>query len=79
MLTRTLAAWIAGLRPGHVPEAVKREVALLSLDTFGCALSGIDQPWTQAIRGWALEGGRVEHGGARLWGDAQARLRPAEA
>lgn len=79
MLTQTLATWIAGLRPEHMPVDVKREVALLSLDTFGCALSGARQPWSVAIRDWALDGGTPAIGAARIWGEATPRLRPADA
>lgn len=79
MLTQALAGWIAGLRAEHVPADVKREVALLSLDTFGCALSGAAQPWSAAIRDWALDGGTPPTGAARIWGEAVPRLRPADA
>lgn len=79
MLTQALASWIAGLRPEHVPADVKREVALLSLDTFGCALSGARQPWSVAIRDWALDGGTPATGAARIWGEPVPRLRPADA
>lgn len=79
MLTQALAGWIAGLRAEHVPADVKREVALLSLDTFGCALSGAAQPWSVAIRDWALDGGTPPTGAARIWGEAVPRLRPADA
>lgn len=79
MLTQALAGWIAGLRAEHVPADVKREVALLSLDTFGCALSGAAQPWSVAIREWALDGGAPPTGAARIWGEAAPRLRPADA
>jgi 2-methylcitrate dehydratase PrpD len=78
MLTRTLAKWITGLTPDQVPQHVRRELRALSLDTFGCALSGAAQPWAQAIRRWALEG-QSATGTARIWGEALPRLRPADA
>lgn len=90
MLTHRLAAWVAGMAPGQVPGEVRRELRLLSLDTFGCALSGATQPWSRVIRDWALEGAidrapssrpgsSAGAGLARVWGDAVARLRPSDA
>jgi 2-methylcitrate dehydratase PrpD len=73
-----LAEWIAALTPDRVPEHVRRELRTLSLDTFGCALSGAAQPWALAIRQWALEG-RPAVGTARIWGEALPRLRPSDA
>jgi 2-methylcitrate dehydratase PrpD len=78
MLTHELATWIAGLTPEQVPEPVRRELRSLSLDTFGCALSGAAQPWARAIRQWALDGCPAS-GTARIWGESAPRLRPAEA
>lgn len=78
MLTAALAEWLASLTPAHVPAHVRRELRLLSLDTFGCALSGAAQPWARAIRAWALAGAPAQ-GRARLWGNAGPRLRAADA
>ena len=78
MLTQALAEWLAGLTPAHVPARVKQELRWLSLDTFGCALSGAAQPWAEAIRCWALKGAATT-GQARIWGEAAPRLRAADA
>ncbi|MDP2679048.1 MAG: MmgE/PrpD family protein [Rhodoferax sp.] len=77
MLTQALSQWIAGLQAEHIPMEVKRNLRLLSLDTFGCALTGTQQPWTQAITQWALAGESA--GTARIWGEARPRLRAADA
>jgi 2-methylcitrate dehydratase PrpD len=79
--TRQVADWVAGLRPADVPSPVAEAVRLLALDTVGAALAGRDQPWTGAIRAWALAGasGEAPKGRARIWGDARAVLRAADA
>lgn len=79
LLTQDLARWIAGLTGEKVPVEVRRELRLLSLDTFGCALSGAGQPWSTAIREWALAGGHPQAGAARIWGQPLPQLRPADA
>lgn len=78
--TRVLASWIAGLRHEDVPQQVREALRWLSLDTLGVGLFGRDQPWTEAVRNWAqtaqpASGARR----ARLWGDGDAQLRPADA
>lgn len=79
MLTQTLAEWLAALSLDQVPADVRRDLRLLSLDTFGCALSGARQPWSVAIREWALAGGRPSAAAARIWGEKAGALRPADA
>lgn len=78
MLTQALSEWLASLEPGRVPARVKLALRALSLDTFGCALSGASQPWTRAIRTWALEGA-AGAGRARIWGESTPRLRASDA
>ena len=78
--TRSVASWVAGLRHDDVPVPVRAALRRLVLDTVGVGLFGGDQPWTKAVRTWALtavpaKGTRR----ARLWGDAETWLRPAEA
>jgi 2-methylcitrate dehydratase PrpD len=79
MITQTLATWIAGLRHDDIPDPVRTALRHLALDTFGVALTGREQPWTEAIRAWARAGGVPETGKARLWGEAMPRLRAADA
>ena len=66
--TRQVADWVAGLRPAGVPPSVADAVRLLALDTVGAALAGRDQPWTGAIRAWALAAapGEAPKGRARI-------------
>lgn len=79
--TRMVASWIAGLRHEQVPQPVRAALRRLVLDTLGDALFGRDQPWTEAVRNWAImaapaAGTRQ----ARLWGEPGTRLlRPADA
>jgi len=79
--TKDVAAWVASLRHEHVPEHVRAALRLLALDTVGAALVGADQPWTKAIRAWAMAAapGPAATGRARIWGENQAVLRAADA
>jgi 2-methylcitrate dehydratase PrpD len=80
-VTRQVAEWLAALRPADIPPEVSEAVGLLAMDTLGAALAGMAQPWTAAIRRWAMLAppGTAPTGRARIWGDAQAVLRPGEA
>lgn len=77
--TKALAQWISGLRRDDVPEGVRRALRLLAMDTFACAMVGGAQPWTQAIRSWALAPGSGLQGVSRIWGESTGRLRAADA
>ena len=79
--TRRMAAFVAGLTPAKIPATVADAVRLLALDTMGAALAGRDLPWTAAIRDWALAAapGEAPRGRARIWGEARAVLRAADA
>ncbi|WP_053074738.1 MmgE/PrpD family protein [Achromobacter xylosoxidans] len=68
--TKALAQWISGLRRDDVPEGVRRALRLLAMDTFACAMVGGAQPWTQAIRSWALAPGSGLQGGGRGFGES---------
>ncbi|XYI41703.1 2-methylcitrate dehydratase [Cupriavidus necator] len=79
-ITRELAGWIAGIRNADLSDAVRQAVAGLSLDTFGAGLTGHDEPWSQAIRGWADDGYLAPcDGGARAWGRRGRMYRAADA
>lgn len=79
-LTRALADWIAGLGPEALTASTAAAVRLAVLDTLAAGLYGMQQPWTRAVREWA---GRSAPAGnaarASVWGEAEARLRPADA
>ena len=79
--TREIATWVSGLRHKDIPDHVRQALRLLALDTVGAALIGMVQPWTQAIRAWALAGapGPASTGRARIWGEGTAVLRAADA
>jgi 2-methylcitrate dehydratase PrpD len=79
--TKDVALWVAGLRHEHVPENVRAALRLLALDTVGAALVGAAQPWTQAIRAWAMAAapGPASVGRARIWGENRGVLRAADA
>ncbi|WP_187830121.1 MmgE/PrpD family protein [Siccirubricoccus phaeus] len=80
-LTWQVADWVAALRPEAIPRAVAESVGLLALDTLGAGLAGRSLPWTEAIRAWALAAapGEAPTGRARIWGEATAMLRAADA
>ena len=79
--TREVATWVAGLRHEHVPAHVRTALRLLALDTMGAALVGAEQPWSRAIRAWAMAAapGPAATGRARVWGDGAAVLRASDA
>lgn len=79
-VTRTVAAWLAELRPSAVPEEVHKALRLLTLDTLGAAVAGREQPWTAAVAAWARRGAPQSGAGlASIWGEASASLRPSDA
>lgn len=78
--THMVAAWIAGLRHEHVPQPVREALRRLVLDTLGAGLFGCGQPWTDAVRTWAQAARPGPHDArARLWGESDPMLRPADA
>jgi 2-methylcitrate dehydratase PrpD len=80
-LTWQFAEWLAALRPEEIPAPVAGAIRRLALDTMGATLSGMSQPWSQAIRRWALAAapGEAATGRARIWGESRAVLRAADA
>ena len=79
-LTRRVAAWVAGLRHGDLPEPTKLAVRLAILDTLGASLHGIGQPWARAVSEWARRAVAAPgEYGASIWEAGEARLRPADA
>ncbi len=77
--TMQLARWIPTLAHKDLPERTRQVVRLAILDTVGCGVYGYATPWTQALLKWALAGGSGTTGRARVWNDAQPRLRAADA
>lgn len=45
--SKTLAAWVAGLRLADVPEDVRAHARRFILDNFGCQIAGATLPWSQ--------------------------------
>ena len=79
-LTRTLAGWVAGLRPEEVPDGVQQHLRLLLLDCLGAGLQGQGLPWTQAVATWAERQRPAPGGGlASRWGSRHPALRPGDA
>lgn len=75
--TMALAGWIAGLTYARLPERTRSVARLALLDTIGCGVYGYETPWTKMLLEWAR--GTGASGGSRAWGDAQPRLRAADA
>lgn len=80
-VTRRVAEWLAGLRHEHVPDHVRRALRLMTIDTFGATLAGLDQPWTRSVAAWVEKSNRPvgEQGLATPWGGRSACLRPYDA
>ncbi len=76
-VTMRVAQWIAGLRPGDIPEPTRRVLRYAILDTLGCGLQGRALPWTGMIEQWARAG--AGGGPATIWGDPDSSLRTADA
>ncbi|WP_233234783.1 MmgE/PrpD family protein [Bordetella sp. LUAb4] len=65
-ITRELAAFIAGLRPGDVPATTRAVLESAVVDGIGCGLHGLTTPWGGIMRDYARDrGGPAEAG---LWG-----------
>ncbi|HEY9279909.1 MAG TPA: MmgE/PrpD family protein [Eoetvoesiella sp.] len=77
-ITATLAQWISGIQRDHIPDDVRVTLRLLAMDTFACALAGRTQPWTQAIRSWALAS-EPKQQPAHIWGEPASALRASDA
>ena len=78
--TLQLARWISTLAYTDLPERTRHVVRLAILDTVGCGVYGFATPWTQALLKWAQAGAAGGPAGrARVWNDAQPRLRAADA
>src|SRR6187431_2937611 len=48
--TRAMADFISGLTYEQIPQGVLDRVKLLILDSLGCALYGINLPWSTILR-----------------------------
>lgn len=71
-LTRTVAAWVAGLAMDALPPATRQAVRLATLDTVGASLFGMDQQWSTMVRRWAERAAAPAGLGdalASVWGD----------
>lgn len=79
-LTRILAEWASGFRETDLPASARRFLRLAVLDTVGVGLYGAGEEWTRMVRDWA-SGAMPAPGApaATVWGEAEARLRPADA
>src|SRR5688572_9287301 len=47
--TRRLAEFVSSLRYEQIPEEVRARIKLLILDTFGCAIYGVELPWSRIL------------------------------
>lgn len=75
--TLELARWISALTYAQLPERTRSVVRLALLDTIGCGVYGYETPWTKILLEWARAAGAP--GPSRAWGNAQPRLRAADA
>ena len=75
--TREVANWISGLRHDDLPQRTREVVRIAILDTLGAGVYGFDTPWAKMLLAWTRRGGSASE--ARVWGDAKATLRTADA
>jgi 2-methylcitrate dehydratase PrpD len=75
--TMQLARWISTLRWADLPERTRAAARLALFDTVGCGVYGYETAWTRALLDWAQAGGG--RGAARVWNEAQPKLRAADA
>jgi 2-methylcitrate dehydratase PrpD len=64
--TRGIAEFAAGLTYGRIPAEVIARLKLLILDSLGCALYGIELPWSRILM--ATLGGLDETKACAVWG-----------
>ena len=48
--THAIAEFVSGFRYEQIPSEVSRRVKLLALDSLGCAIYGVDLPWSRILR-----------------------------
>jgi 2-methylcitrate dehydratase PrpD len=79
--TRTLAEWSHGFTSADLNDACQDATRLAILDTLAAGRYGMPEPWTQMTREWAeaMPPAPGTPGLARLWGNAEATMRPADA
>lgn len=67
--TRAMAAFVSGLRYDAIPAEVVERIKLMILDSLGCALYGVNLPWSRILheRLSALDSTRD---GASVWGSS---------
>lgn len=72
--TRGIAEFVAGLRYEAIPQEVRDRIKLLMLDSFGCALYGVDLPWSRILLDTltGLDATRT----SAVWGTAQRLSAP---
>lgn len=71
-VTRELAAFIAGIRPGDIPGKTRAILDNALVDALGCGLYGLTTPWGRIMADFAREQqGPAE---AALWGGGDARI-----
>ena len=79
--TRALADWSHGFSGADLNDACRHATRLAILDTLAAGRYGMPEPWTKMTHEMvaALPPAPGTPGLARLWGDAEATMRPADA
>ncbi len=79
--TRRIAAWLAGLRPEHLPARSREAIRLALFDTLAAGRHGRERAWSGAVRDWLDDYPPAPgtHRLATLWGEARRDRRPADA
>ncbi|HZP74508.1 MAG TPA: MmgE/PrpD family protein [Pseudolabrys sp.] len=72
--TRTLAAFISGLRYEEIPAEVIERIKLLMLDSLGCALYGAELEWCRILRDTLLKTDATRT--TTIWGTAHKLSSP---
>jgi 2-methylcitrate dehydratase PrpD len=72
--TQAMAKFVAELRYGDVPEAVRERIKLLILDSLGCAVFGTGSNGAKSLfRLWETSTARAD---ARCWGTGKRLSAP---
>ena len=71
-VTRELATFVAGLKPGDIPAPVREVVGKAFIDAIGCGLFGLMTPWGKIIHGFAVEQAGPEE--ASVWAGGGRKL-----
>ncbi len=72
--TKAIASFVSSLSYDEIPDEVRTRIKLLVLDSLGCGLYGVNQPWTSILRTGLAEVDATRT--SPVWGTAEALSPP---